>query len=120
MDKSYWNETLKPYTNKSNLIAFGQLLTTLVPFVLLWYLYVLTLGTSAWLVIPFALIISLFVLRFFVLLHDCGHGSFFNSVRLNKTVGYLLGVITGMPQFCLLYTSPSPRDRQKSRMPSSA
>ena len=23
-------------------------------------------------------------------------------------------------QFCLLYTSPSPRDRQKSRMPSSA
>ena len=24
------------------------------------------------------------------------------------------------PSFCLLYTSPSPRDRQKSRMPSSA
>ena len=24
------------------------------------------------------------------------------------------------PNFCLLYTSPSPRDRQKSRMPSSA
>ena len=26
----------------------------------------------------------------------------------------------GWPYFCLLYTSPSPRDRQKSRMPSSA
>ena len=26
----------------------------------------------------------------------------------------------GLPVFCLLYTSPSPRDRQKSRMPSSA
>ena len=25
-----------------------------------------------------------------------------------------------LSQFCLLYTSPSPRDRQKSRMPSSA
>ena len=25
-----------------------------------------------------------------------------------------------LPQFCLLYTSPSPRDRQRSRMPSSA
>ena len=25
-----------------------------------------------------------------------------------------------LPQLCLLYTSPSPRDRQKSRMPSSA
>ena len=26
----------------------------------------------------------------------------------------------GLPKYCLLYTSPSPRDRQKSRMPSSA
>ena len=29
-------------------------------------------------------------------------------------------VIVGLDYFCLLYTSPSPRDRQKSRMPSSA
>ena len=28
--------------------------------------------------------------------------------------------IPAMVSFCLLYTSPSPRDRQKSRMPSSA
>ena len=32
-----------------------------------------------------------------------------------------LGTLTGTrPTVCLLYTSPSPRDRQKSRMPSSA
>ena len=30
------------------------------------------------------------------------------------------GVPIGMPLTCLLYTSPSPRDRQKSRMPSCA
>ena len=29
-------------------------------------------------------------------------------------------VLMGIPGTCLLYTSPSPRDRQKSRMPSSA
>ena len=32
----------------------------------------------------------------------------------------LLAVMQGKDQSCLLYTSPSPRDRQKSRMPSSA
>ena len=32
----------------------------------------------------------------------------------------LPGQRCGLPQICLLYTSPSPRDRQKSRMPSSA
>ena len=30
------------------------------------------------------------------------------------------GVTSGVSSACLLYTSPSPRDRQKSRMPSSA
>ena len=38
---------------------------------------------------------------------------------------YIKKQIDGLPEFrevspCLLYTSPSPRDRQKSRMPSSA
>ena len=29
-------------------------------------------------------------------------------------------IFSGLSPNCLLYTSPSPRDRQKSRMPSSA
>ena len=33
---------------------------------------------------------------------------------------YRYQALTGIPVSCLLYTSPSPRDRQKSRMPSSA
>ena len=35
--------------------------------------------------------------------------------NINMMVPYYL-----MASYCLLYTSPSPRDRQKSRMPSSA
>ena len=35
----------------------------------------------------------------------------------NKTIAYDLGI---SPRTCLLYTSPSPRDRTRSRMPSSA
>ena len=33
---------------------------------------------------------------------------------------YRAAIVDGKYQPCLLYTSPSPRDRQKSRMPSSA
>ena len=36
------------------------------------------------------------------------------------TRGVYPTMYTGRPWTCLLYTSPSPRDRQKSRMPSSA
>ena len=49
--------------------------------------------------------------------------SLFSTVQVVCTCGLLFA----LPQFlyeynqgCLLYTSPSPRDRQKSRMPSSA
>ena len=37
-----------------------------------------------------------------------------------NTTGTFNSVVNGVYQICLLYTSPSPRDRQKSRMPSSA
>ena len=40
------------------------------------------------------------------------------ATRLNR--GPLCGAVRGSAYTCLLYTSPSPRDRQKSRMPSSA
>ena len=41
--------------------------------------------------------------------------------QLPEPVGYRLLVLPFTPkENCLLYTSPSPRDRQKSRMPSSA
>ena len=40
------------------------------------------------------------------------------ALRLRETVGPVNVLV--LSQYCLLYTSPSPRDRQKSRMPSSA
>ena len=38
----------------------------------------------------------------------------------NNTLRYGIGPQSHISRACLLYTSPSPRDRQKSRMPSSA
>ena len=44
----------------------------------------------------------------------------FGSIRFLKPSESDAARSLGMSQYCLLYTSPSPRDRQKSRMPSSA
>jgi omega-6 fatty acid desaturase (delta-12 desaturase) len=99
MDKKAWNETLKPFMVKSNFIAARQLVVTLSLFVGVWFLYIQTIDVSALLAIPFSVIMAFFVLRFFVLMHDCGHGALFTSPRANQFFGYVLGVITGMPQF---------------------
>src|SRR3954468_20551196 len=41
---------------------------------------------------------SLFLLRVFVLMHECGHRSLFRTPRLNKAFGFVFGVVSGMPQ----------------------
>ena len=98
-EPSFWREKLMPYTGKSNSIGALQVLSTLGPLVLLWVGYAYTVEISRWFVVPFAIAITLFILRSFVLMHDCGHGSLFESRRANQIFGFIFGVITGMPQF---------------------
>ncbi|MHC5020643.1 MAG: fatty acid desaturase, partial [Planctomycetota bacterium] len=52
---------------------------------------------SFWLMLVVAFPTGLLMTRAFVLQHDCGHGSFFNSRRANDTVGRLLGYLTFTP-----------------------
>ena len=98
-ENNFWRERLLPFIGKSDAIGTRQVLLTVVPFILLWVGYAATVQTSRWFVIPFAALLTLFILRSFVLMHDCGHGSLFKSRRLNQFGGFLFGVITGMPQF---------------------
>ena len=76
-----------------------QVLATLGPLALLWWAVGPALHISGWLAVPLVLLLSLFSLRVFALMHDCGHGSLFRSQRLNRLFGFLLGVAAGMPQY---------------------
>lgn len=67
--------------------------------VALWIAAIWSYHVSLWLTAAFAVGIFFFDTRTFVLMHDCGHGSLFRSRRLNRGVGFVLGVIAGMPQF---------------------
>ena len=64
-----------------------------------WWLAIAFSAISAWLTIAIVPVISLFTLRVFALMHECGHASLFRSVRLNRIFGFLLGVMAGMPQY---------------------
>lgn len=76
-----------------------QVLTTLVPFALFWWAAIRVGRVSPWLAPVPLLFIILLTVRAFGLMHECGHGSLFRSRSLNRTVGFLLGVMTGMPQY---------------------
>ncbi|MBD2328005.1 fatty acid desaturase [Alkalinema sp. FACHB-956] len=90
---------LTPYIKSSNLRATYQILNTVVPYVLLWVLAIQAASISLWLLPPIIILLILFSLRCFSLMHDCGHYSLFRSKTMNRIMGFLLGVINAMPQY---------------------
>jgi len=76
-----------------------QLLNTLVPYAALWCLMYFSLKVSWWLTLPLALLAAGFLVRVFIIFHDCGHGSFFPSRRANDILGVITGVLTFTPYF---------------------
>ena len=68
-----------------------------MPFVLLWALMWASLRWSYWLTLLIALPAAGFLVRLFMIQHDCGHGAFFRNRRANDWVGRVLGVVTLTP-----------------------
>lgn len=90
---------IKKYAGRSNLKAAFQCLNTLLPYLALYYLAMTSLTTTPWLAAIYIVLLSLFTLRIFILMHDAGHLSLFDSKFLNSIVGFITGVCVGMPQY---------------------
>lgn len=71
-----------------------QLLNTTIPFLLLWFLAYQSLAVSFWLSLPISIMAAFFVVRMFIIFHDCTHGSFFNNAKANRILGTVTGIIT--------------------------
>ena len=56
-----------------------------------------SLQVSWWLTLPLAVLAAGFLVRAFIIFHDCGHGSFFPSRRANDILGFITGVLTFTP-----------------------
>jgi omega-6 fatty acid desaturase (delta-12 desaturase) len=74
-----------------------QIITTLGPIAGLWYAIAASTGRSFWPTAGITLI-SFYLVRAFVLMHDCGHNSLFRTACLNRTCGFVFGVLCGIPQ----------------------
>jgi len=90
---------LTPFACADDRRAWFQLVTTGLLFIAGWSAMTLAVQL-AWnygVVLLLALPVAGLYVRLFIFQHDCGHGSFFGSKRLNDAVGRVLGVVTLMP-----------------------
>ena len=73
------------------------MITTLVPLAVVFWLMYLSLSLSYFITLILALPAAGLLVRSFIIMHDCAHGSFFRSRRANEIVGWFTGVITLTP-----------------------
>jgi omega-6 fatty acid desaturase (delta-12 desaturase) len=92
-----WRDLVKPYQTPDNWRSIWQIANTLIPYFALWYAMYLSLSVSYALTLALSVVQAGFMIRTFIIMHDCGHGSFFKSQRANHIVGTICGILTNAP-----------------------
>jgi len=92
-----WIAIVSRYNTPDPWRSWWQLINSVGPYILLWIAMVYTIKVSYLLTFLLAILAAGFMVRIFIIFHDCGHGSFFSSRRLNKVVGIITGLIVFTP-----------------------
>ena len=92
-----WRETLAPFAVPCLRRGLLAVATSVVPYLALSTVMYVTLGVSPVLTVVLAIAASGFLLRVFVMFHDCAHGSLLPSRRANAVLGTVLGLLVLSP-----------------------
>ena len=98
-DISNWKEIVARYQKPSVARSVWQIVNTVVPYIGIWALMYVTVQISWWLTIPLAILAGGFMVRMFIIFHDCGHSAYFKSQKANHFVGAITGVLTFTPYY---------------------
>lgn len=92
-----WMQIVQKYNQPQALRSWWQVVNSVVPYIGLWVLMVYSLSISYWITLLLSVFAAGFLVRIFIIFHDCGHGSFFKSTTLSRIVGIPLGLMVFTP-----------------------
>jgi acyl-lipid omega-6 desaturase (Delta-12 desaturase) len=96
--RAFWHDDLAPYTKPSLALSLLDIATSIVPFIVGWAaMYWAYENVGYWLSLCIAPLTAGFLLRTFIVFHDCTHGSFMPSKRANHIVGAIAGYLVWTP-----------------------
>lgn len=95
--KPEWMEIISRYNRPDNLKSWWQIINSVVAYLLMWILMIWSLRVSYWLTLALTILAAGFLVRTFIIFHDCGHGSFFRSGRMNTIIGVITGLLVFTP-----------------------
>lgn len=94
-----FSKNLEKYRTPSIKKSIWQIINTFVPYIGLWVLIIYSLSVSYWITAFLILLAAGFLVRLFIIFHDCGHGSFFKSQKANRIVGMIFGTLAFTPYY---------------------
>ena len=96
-DLRRWTKLLAGYRTPDRTRSVVELAITLVAFCTLWSLVYLSVRYEFWIGMLLVVPAAGFLLRLFMIQHDCGHGAFFAHRQADDWVGRFIGVLTLTP-----------------------
>jgi acyl-lipid omega-6 desaturase (Delta-12 desaturase) len=96
-DPGFWRDSLSAYATPRVARSALDLLTSVVAYLATSVVLYWALGVSAWLTLALAPLSAAFLLRIYIIFHDCTHGSFLASRRGNLWVGTVCGLLVLTP-----------------------
>ena len=99
VDEMYkgWQQVIKEYQNPDLGISIWQSINSFAGLLIGWVLMYYSLRVGYWLTLLLAIPTAGFVVRIFIIQHDCGHGSYFKSKKANDTIGMICSLFTWTP-----------------------
>jgi len=94
---AFWRERLAPYAKPDSRRSALDVATSVLPYVALTALMYVTLDVSLLLTLIIAVAAAGFLVRTFIVFHDCAHGSFLRSRRANVWLGTTCGLLVYSP-----------------------
>ena len=95
--KKRWQQMIAEFSQADTKRASWQIANSIGPYIAIWILMPFALKVSVWLAIPLMVLGAGFLIRTFIIMHDCGHGSFFKTKKANDIWGYISGVLVFTP-----------------------
>ncbi len=92
-----WQSIVKNYQKPNTRKAIVQMVTSYLPFFAIWVLMYFSLGISYWLTLGLAILNAFFLVRIFIIQHDCGHQSFLKNRRANNVIGFISSFFSLIP-----------------------
>jgi acyl-lipid omega-6 desaturase (Delta-12 desaturase) len=89
--------SIAPFEQADTRKSIWQITNTILPFVTFWSFAYRSLSVSFWVTLLFAIPAGGFLVRTFIIFHDCCHISFFKSKKANALVGNITGILTTFP-----------------------